>query len=76
MVRAPAHDHEHDLDVGFLSARDAQVLGLSAVDDELRLAVAVPCPECDQTLELDAGVDAITEVDLELPLEDVEEHYD
>ena len=40
--------------------------------------MAVPCPECDEVLDLDADVETISESerDFDLPLEDADDIYD
>lgn len=60
----------HDLDAEFLYPSDADVLDLYESDGALRVRFALPCPECGRALELDAGVDEVTEGDFELPLDD------
>lgn len=69
-------NHEHELEAEYLSPSDTEVLEITPGESELDLRVAVPCPECGQTLALDAPVASITEIDLELPLEDAEDSYD
>lgn len=69
-------DHEHELEAEYLSPSDTEVLEIEPGEGGLRLRVAVPCPECGQTLALDAQVSSVSEIDLELPLEDAEESYD
>lgn len=69
-------DHEHELEAEYLSPSDTDVLEIEPGGGGLQIRVAVPCPECGQTLALDAQVDSVTEIDLELPLEDAEESYD
>lgn len=67
--------HEHDLD--HLYPADAEVLCLyEGEDGGLRLSVAVPCPDCDRALELDAAVRDVEEIDLDVPLEDAADYYD
>lgn len=73
---APTNSHEHELEAEYLSPTDAEILEIEAGEQGLQLHVAVPCPECGQTLALDAPVSAISEIDLELPLEDAEDSYD
>lgn len=73
---APTNSHEHDLEAEYLSPADTAVLEVEPDEDGLQLRVAVPCPECGQTLALDASVSSVSEIDLELPLEDAEDSYD
>lgn len=69
---------DHTLSAEYLYPSDAVVLDLYDDPEYESVAVrfAVPCPECDATLELIAPVDEIGETDLEIPLEDTEEEYD
>lgn len=69
-------NHEHELKAEYLSPADAEVLDVAPGNGGVDLSVAVPCPECGQTLVLDAPVAGISEIDLELPLEDAEDSYD
>lgn len=69
-------DHRHDLEAEYLSPSDAAILEIESADSGLELHVAVPCPECGQSLALDTTVEKISEIDLELPLEDAEDSYD
>lgn len=69
-------DHDHELEAEYLSPSDAALLEIEPEREGLSLRVAVPCPECGQALALDAEVTSISEVDLELPLEDAEDSYD
>ena len=67
--------HEHDLDPEYLYPSDADVLDIYGGEDgDLRVTLAIPCPECGEALSLDAGVDSVEEGDFELPLDD--ELYD
>lgn len=65
---------DHELSGEYLYPSDADVLALEAGDAGLVIRFALPCPECGQALELEAGVSEVTESDLELPLDD--EWYD
>jgi hypothetical protein len=67
---------EHPLDAEFLYPSDAAVVDLFDRDGELAIRLALPCPECGETIELTAEVGAAREADYELPLEDAEEQYD
>ncbi len=72
----PDTNHGHELEAEYLSTTDAAVLEIDSDDGGLQFRIAVPCPECGQTLALDAPVTSISEIDLELPLEDAEDSYD
>lgn len=69
-------NHEHELEAQYLSPSDTEVLEIEPGEGGLEVRVAVPCPECGQALALDAAVSMISEIDLELPLEDAEDSYD
>lgn len=73
---SPTNSHEHELEAEYLSRSDTEILEIELGEQGLQLRVAVPCPECGQTLALDAPVSSISEIDLELPLEDAEDSYD
>jgi hypothetical protein len=65
----------HDLDAEYLYPGDTDVLELYEGDDRnIRVKLALPCPECGEALELDTSVESIEEGDFELPLDD--ELYD
>ena len=66
----------HDLDAEFLYPSDAAILELYEEDDDLWIRFAVPCPDCDQSLELTARVESKEEAALSLPLDDAEDVYD
>lgn len=68
--------HDHDPDAEYLYPSDAEVLELYNEDDSLAIRFALPCPDCDKTLELTATVDTIGETELEVPLDDAEDRYD
>lgn len=70
------HKHEHELESEYLHPTDAKVLSIHSEGDDLTVQVAVPCPECGETLELIAPVSTVEESEIELPLEDSEEAYD
>jgi hypothetical protein len=72
---APATDHEHSLDAEYLYPADARVTDLYASDGDLRISAVVPCPECDEVVEIDASVETVAESDIEV-LEDVDDLYD
>lgn len=69
---------DHPLDAEYLYPSDAVVLDL--YDDpgtgSLALRIAVPCPDCDATLELTAPVEEVGETDMEIPIEDTKDAYD
>lgn len=67
---------EHDLDAEYLYPSDAQILDIDEEAGSLRFIIAVPCPDCDQTLKLTAPVEKVEETTLELPLDDPEDPYD
>lgn len=67
---------DHPLDAEYLHPTDAAVLDLRDEDGMLVVELALPCPECGETLEVRAPVESKRESDLELPLDDVEEPYD
>lgn len=67
--------HEHALSAEYLYPADAEVLDI--YDDEdghLRVAVAVPCPECSETVALTTRIESVTETAPDLPLDD--DYYD
>jgi hypothetical protein len=68
--------HDHDLDAEYLYSDDTAVLDLYNDDDSIAIRFALPCPDCDETLELTATVDHVEETDLEISLDDAEERYD
>jgi hypothetical protein len=67
---------DHELDAEFLYPSDAAVLDLYEANDDVLVQFAVPCPECDQSLELTARVESVEEAALSLPLDDAEDVYD
>jgi hypothetical protein len=69
-----ARDHEHELSAEYLYASDAEVLDIYESDDTLQVDVAVICPECSETLNLQATVEKVTSSGVELPLD--EDYYD
>ena len=69
-------DHEHELDAEYLYPSDAQILEIYEEGGALRIRIAIPCPDCDETLALDAAVENVEEVDMEVPLGGPEEPYD
>lgn len=76
MAREYEREHEHELEAEYLHPTDAKVLSIHSEDDGLAVLIAVPCPECGDTLELFAPVSKVEESELELPLEDPEDPYD
>jgi hypothetical protein len=73
---ALANEHAHDVDAEYLFPADARVVDLYELEDDLRVTVAVPCPECDETLALDGSVETVVEESLEVPLEEADDLYD
>lgn len=67
---------DHPLDAEFLHRSDVAVLDLLDEDGRLVVEFALPCPECGQSLGVRTPVESTREIDVELPLEDVEEQYD
>lgn len=69
---------DHPLDAEYLYPSDTVVLDLYEKSETgaLALRTAVPCPECEVTLELTAVVEEVGETDLEIPIEDTKEAYD
>jgi len=67
---------DHDLDAELLYPADAAVLDLYNENGDLFIRFAIPCPECDQPLELQARVEDQEEASLSLPLDDAEDVYD
>jgi hypothetical protein len=71
-----ANEHDHDLDSEYLFPADARVVDIYELEDELRVTVGVPCPECDETLALDGSVETVVEESLDVPLEEADDLYD
>ncbi|WP_276271933.1 hypothetical protein [Haloarcula litorea] len=69
-----ASDHEHDLSAEYLYPADADVLDIETEMGRIYVEVAVDCPECSETLALRSPVESVTEVDVDLPLDD--DYYD
>jgi hypothetical protein len=61
---------DHDLDAEFLYPSDVDVLDLSNHGDDVVVALALPCPECDQALRVETTVSAVAEGEFDLPLDD------
>lgn len=66
---------DHDLDPEYLHPSDGRVLEIYEDDDSLRFAIAIPCPECDQALRVDATVDSTEEIDVDTPFGDITDFY-
>lgn len=67
---------EHDLDAEYLHPSDGRVLEFYEDDtDSLRVAIAVPCPECDQAVRLETVVESTEELDVDTPFGDIEDFY-
>lgn len=69
---------DHELDAEYLYPADATVLDLyeDPKTESIAIRFALPCPDCEATIELIATVDHMGETDLEIPIEDTEEEYD
>lgn len=68
-------DHEHELSAEYLYPADAEVLDIYDGDDgHLRVRVAVPCPDCSETVALTTTVETVSDTGVELPLN--EDYYD
>lgn len=69
---------DHNLDAEYLYPSDAVVLELydDPEVDTLGIRFALPCPDCDATLELTATVDHIGETELQPPIEEEDDIYD
>lgn len=76
MSHDDATDHEHDLSAEYLYPADAAVLDIydDGDDGQLRVRVAVPCPECSETVALTTTVETVADTGVELPLN--EDYYD
>ncbi len=61
---------DHDLDAEYLYPSDLDVLDVYDEDGETRIAVALPCPECDAALRVGTAVTSVAEGTFELPLDD------
>ncbi|MFQ3293756.1 MAG: hypothetical protein ACI9PP_000603 [Halobacteriales archaeon] len=57
----------HDPDPEYLSPTGAQIIEFVEEDETLSFGIALPCPECDQALEVSARAESIVETDLEAP---------
>lgn len=68
-------DCSHDLDPEYPYPGDVDVLGLSERNGELSIQFALPCPEYDRALELEADVRSVEESNPTLPV-DANELYD
>ncbi|MFC6835056.1 hypothetical protein [Halomarina ordinaria] len=66
----------HELDAEYLYPADAVVLELYEMSGTLRVRLAVPCPECDEAVELDTRVERTATASVEVPLDDSEDQYD
>jgi hypothetical protein len=71
-----ANEHAHDLDSEYLFPADARVVDVYELEDDLRVTIGVPCPECDETLALDGSVETVVEESLEVPLDEADDLYD
>jgi hypothetical protein len=73
---ALANEHVHDVGAEYLYPADARVVDIYEVEGDHRITVAVPCPECDETLALDGSVETVVEETLDVPLEEADNMYD
>lgn len=64
----------HDLDPEYIYPGDFDILDVFEENKTLHITLALPCPDCGQSLKLDTGVESVEETALELPLDD--ERYD
>lgn len=68
--------HEHDIDGQYLAPSDGEVLDVYGTGDDFTIEVVVPCPECDQALEVTfSSPTAVEESDIEFPLDDAESAF-
>ncbi|WP_330631507.1 hypothetical protein [Halocatena halophila] len=68
---------EHPVTAEYLYPSDTVVLDLyDQSDGGIGIRFAVPCPDCDTTLEMEAPVDSIGKTELEIPIEDETDQYD
>ncbi|MFB6086961.1 MAG: hypothetical protein ABEJ85_00445 [Haloarculaceae archaeon] len=69
--------HEHDIDGEYLAPSDGAILDVYGAGDDLRLEVALPCPECDQPVEVVfESTGEVVESDIDFPLDDAEAALD
>jgi hypothetical protein len=69
--------HEHDVDGSYLTPSDVAVLDVAGSGNTLRLEVVIPCPECDETLEVTFDTTGdVEESDIDFPLDDGEAALD
>lgn len=65
--------HGHDLEPEYLHAADARVRRLyEGPNGKLHVSIAIPCPECDEVIALEAPVESSRELDIEVPLSDAD----
>lgn len=64
----------HELDAEYLYPGDTGIVDIYEEGGELRVRLAVACPDCGEALSLEAAVEKVEEGDFELPLSD--ELYD
>lgn len=65
---------DHELDAEYIYPSDADILSIKDDAGDLRVTLALPCPDCGEALSLGATVDSVEEGDFDLPLDD--EMYD
>lgn len=69
--------HEHDIDGEYLAPSDGAILDIYGTGDDLTLEVILPCPECDQPVEvLFRNTGQVEESDIDFPLDDAEAALD
>lgn len=61
---------EHDIDAEYLHRSDADVMDIYEENETVRVSFALQCPDCGETLVLDAGVERVEEGEFDLPLDD------
>lgn len=65
--------HEHDIDGEYLTSSDVAIRSVEGYGDDLSMTVVLPCPECDEVVEItfQKASDAI-ETDVDFPFDDGE----
>jgi hypothetical protein len=68
--------HEHDIDGQYLAPSDGAILDVYGAGEDLTIEVVLPCPECDQALEVTFGSPtAVEESDIDFSLDDAESAF-